>query len=478
MKKTQRLVPAIFLIILTAGCQSINEQIDKGQFDMAKKKINKRIVSGTLDPSRRIELENKKEIMRRIEMDFNKTRKDIIPYIEQYYPDVSNEQIRSWEEEKALEYMFINGKKRYFARAAPNLFRINEEAKARKRKIEGYQKSKLNRFLESYIPPLIGDLKDAEKPTGKEHEMKFTFTLTVDADAAPGGEVIRCWLPFPREGNIRQEDIKFLSANCDNYVLASNDFLQRTLYMQKSATAGEPTVFEIAFSTTTKAQWFDLKNADIKPYDKSTERYQHFTAERTPHLLFTQKIKEISEKIVGDEKDPYRIARKIFKYINDNYPWASAREYSTIENIPEYVIENKHGDCGQVTLLFMVLARYNGIPARWQSGWMLHPGSKNLHDWSEIYFEGIGWVPVDQSFGLVESDDEDVHWFFLGGMDAYRLIVNDDYARTLFPAKNYMRSETNDFQRGEVEWRGGNLYFDQWDYHLEIEYVNPKERKF
>jgi hypothetical protein len=21
-----------------------------------------------------------------------------------------------------------------------------------------------------------------------------------------------------------------------------------------------------------------------------------------------------------------------------------------------------------------------------------------------------------------------------------------------------------DSQRGEVEWRGGNLYFDQWDY--------------
>ena len=24
-----------------------------------------------------------------------------------------------------------------------------------------------------------------------------------------------------------------------------------------------------------------------------------------------------------------------------------------------------------------------------------------------------------------------------------------------------------DLQRGEVEWRGGNLYFDQWDYQFE-----------
>ncbi len=127
-----------------------------------------------------------------------------------------------------------------------------------------------------------------------------------------------------------------------------------------------------------------------------------------------------------------------------------------------------HGDCGIKTILFMTLARYNGIPAKWQSGWMMHPGEINLHDWGEIYFEGIGWVPVDQSFGIVDSENEAVKYFFLGGIDAYHFIVNDDYSKPLFPAKIYPRSETVDFQRGEVEWRGGNLYFDKWDYEMEI----------
>ncbi|MBW6458150.1 MAG: transglutaminase-like domain-containing protein, partial [FCB group bacterium] len=200
------------------------------------------------------------------------------------------------------------------------------------------------------------------------------------------------------------------------------------------------------------------------------ELYIKYTAERDPHLLFTPAVKALSEEIVGDEKDPYQTVKKIFNYINDHYPWASAREYSTIDNIPDYVIEHKHGDCGQVTLLFMALARYNGIPSRWQSGWMLHPGSKNLHDWCEIYFEGVGWVPVDQSFGRRKTENEDINSFYLGGMDAYRLIVNDDYAMPLFPEKHYLRSETNDFQRGEVEWRGGNLYFVEWRYNLDIKY--------
>jgi transglutaminase-like putative cysteine protease len=156
------------------------------------------------------------------------------------------------------------------------------------------------------------------------------------------------------------------------------------------------------------------------------------------------------------------------------FPWASAREYSTIPNIPEYVLANRHGDCGQVALLFITMARAAGIPAKWQSGWMMHPGNKSLHDWAEAYFEGIGWVPVDQSFGRVKSSkgDDDSYFFFTKGMDAYRLIVNDDISQEFFPAKIHHRSETVDFQRGEVEWRGENLYFGRWRYNMDIEYLD------
>ena len=35
----------------------------------------------------------------------------------------------------------------------------------------------------------------------------------------------------------------------------------------------------------------------------------------------------------------------------------------------------------------------------------------------------------------------------------------------LFPAK-----DVSLFQRGEVEWDGGNLYFDQWNYEMKIRY--------
>lgn len=137
------------------------------------------------------------------------------------------------------------------------------------------------------------------------------------------------------------------------------------------------------------------------------------------------------------------------------------------------MIENGHGDCGQVALLFITLARYNGIPAKWQSGFMMHPNGLNLHDWAEVYFEGIGWVPVDQSFGRRDLNmGDDITYFYANGIDAYRWIVNNDYSCPLFPEKTYLRSETVDFQRGELEWRGGNIYFNQWSWDFDVEYID------
>ncbi len=95
-------------------------------------------------------------------------------------------------------------------------------------------------------------------------------------------------------------------------------------------------------------------------------------------------------------------------------------------------------------------------------------------DWAEIYLEGIGWVPVDQSFGPtgIKEENEEAYYFFTRGLDQYRLIVNQDISRPFYPAKIHPRSETVDFQRGEVEWRGENLYFGRWNYKMDIEYMD------
>ncbi len=410
------------------------------------------------------------EKMNRTRIDFSKNRDQVIDYIRKYIPDVSDEQMLQWEKEKSLECMTIDGKKMYFYNAAPNLFRINKEAAAIKIAKDGITEDGKDRVNLTHVPLVVSAVKAKKENIVLPVKMHVKYSLTVQPNAVPEGEMIRCWLPYPRTDQPRQTDLKLFNTSEDKYVIAPVKYNHSTIYMEKKQEKDKATTFSVEYQYTSSAEWHQLKPEDILPYKKNTSLYKKYTSEREKHILFTPRIKELATQIVGNEQNPLLKVKKIYEWIN-HIPWASAREYSTLDNIPEYVLDNKHGDCGQVSLLFITLVRYCGIPAKFQSGFMMHPGGKNMHDWAQVYFEGIGWVPVDQSFGLFPSDNQDEKYFFITGIDSYRMIVNDDYSCSLFPAKKYPRSETVDFQRGEVEWRKGNLYFDKWKWNMEIEYL-------
>ena len=459
--------------------QQIEAAISNGLFSKAEGLIKEYVSSRALPYKEQQKWLFQIEKMNRIRMDFMATDSSVLGFIQNYYEDtISKQQIRIWEEGKALEYKIIDGKKRYFNNAARNLFRISLTAGKQWEKVHGKKADSLERFLTHYLPQVVKTAQTSRSALVDPQTMRVTFTLTVQPNAVPAGELVRVWMPFPRSDVRRQGDVHLISLSQPNYVVSpdfhpQNSSAHKSIYMEKRAIMDQPTVFSYTFSYTSYAEWFDFNSTDIKLYNTQSDIYQDFTREQAPHILFSERIKERTREVVGNEQNPYLKVRKIYDWIDRNFPWASAREYSTIDNIPEYVLDNNHGDCGQVSLLFITMARCAGIPAKWQSGWMMHPGNKNLHDWAEVYFEGIGWVPVDQSFGRQKwSQQPNVYWYYTKGIDAYRLIVNQDIGRDLYPVKVHPRSETVDFQRGEVEWRGGNLYYDRWRYNMSIEYLD------
>ncbi len=448
----------------------VKNQIESGNFNKANVIIQKMLKDKNISETEKLNLSFEIERMDRIKSDFWKTEDDILKYLRKYYPNIKSKDLVKWEKNNQLEHKIIDGKKLYFDRSNSNLFLINQEAKKVKEKVDGVSVDGLNTFLEKYIPKVVDKYYKQNTNLTDPVKIILNYTLSVKPNVVPAGEVIRCWMPYPRETNRRQQNIKLISVNNSEYIVSDKEKKQRTIYLEKTAEKDKETVFNYEIEYSASAEFNKIIPQDVKLYNTNSELYKEFSAERPPHIVFTEKIKKISKEIVGDEKNPYLIAKKIFTWIDKNIPWAGAREYSTIYNISDYCLTNGHGDCGIQTLLFMTLCRYNGIPTKWQSGWMLHPDNVNLHDWGEVYFEGYGWLPVDQSFGMKNSTNEDVQYFYLGGMDSYRLIVNDDFSQPLYPAKIYPRSETIDFQRGEVEWRGGNLYFDKWNYDMQVKY--------
>lgn len=423
------------------------------------------------------------DLHHRLLVDFNKSREEVKAYIRRYIPDVTDEQLDAWEQKRALECMTIDGKKRYFHNAAPNLFRIDKACRLIKEAKDGAYHDGYEDVDKENIPAIMREAGEATGWIAQPKRMRVTYTLSVNADAVPAGEKVRCWLPFPRRDVNRQRDVRLICSTMPAHISPPTD-PHSALYMEQAARKGLPTVFQETFEYTISGEYRGLKATDVRPYDQNSEVYKRFTGEDGRHIVFTPRLHQLADSLTRGVENPYLKARYIFTYIAENYPWASAREYSTIENIPSYVVKNRHGDCGQVTLLFMTLCRLSGIPTHWQSGFMMHPGHDNLHDWCEIYFEGVGWVPVDQSFGFPSyAKNETERYFFLDGIDSWRMIVNNDYGQSFFPSgkdaegktingqKKYPRSETVDFQRGEVEWSGGNLYFDQWSWNIAIDYL-------
>jgi len=266
---------------------------------------------------------------------------------------------------------------------------------------------------------------------------------------------------------LRQKNIKLESSN--RPVTFSEGSKHHTVYMEAVAEKGKPTHFEYTFSYDVAERHIaqDDLLAMLEPYDKNTAEYKEFTGNYPPHIVITDDTRALAREIVEDETNPVLQASKIFDWISLRYPWAGAREYSTIKNMPEYVMANGHGDCGQVALMYITLVRSLGIPARWESGWMIHPDEVNWHDWAETYFEGIGWVPTDQSFGR-SAVGTPMNNYYTTGIDVYRMASNETIGDKLSPEKKYIRSETVDFQPGEVEWRKGNLYYDTWKSHLVV----------
>ncbi len=448
------------------------------------------------------------DLQYRLGVDFTLSREQVKEAIQEYIPEVTDEQIDSWTASGKLEAMEINGEQRWYRRTPGNLFRVDPECKAAKdaqtvstsEKVDvcGNRLSKTDAIQYGNLKSIITGARESGNPIQAGNPIHVKYTLKVKADAVPAGETVKCWLPYPRTDVPRQQDVKFIGASEEKYIFSDPECQHSTLYMEKTAVAGEPTVFTEEFEYTPYGEWYDLPamRDQILPYDTSSELYKHYTAEREKHIVFSDRLRKLAAELTEGLENPYDKAWAIFTWINDNFPWAGAREYSTLENIPEYVLDNGHGDCGQVTLLLVTLCRIEGIPARFQSGFLMRPWGDGMHDWGEIYFEGIGWVPADMSFGIPEyicrqiplqtapgtvipgpyapnmmEFNAEMERFYLGGIDSYRWVVNNDYGCELSPKKSYPRSETVDFQRGEVEWKGGNLYYPEWSWNIDLEFI-------
>lgn len=468
-----RLTLLLLLLIVQAGCvrkpavENVTQMVTDGHWQQARAAIADALAQSNLNFQARQALLFQQDRMARMRLDFDKTREEALAQARQIAPNITDQQFAAWEKAGAVEFMDIDGARWYYDGAGKNLFRDNPDAAALIDKAHPLDKP-LYRLND--IKSVIADY---DRTGGKLHlplAWRATYSLTVKPDIVPAGEIIRAWLPIPHSAD-RQQDIHIVSTDPPRFIESDTNAGLASVYLEKPSLGRQPTEFKVTFDVTTEALYEPIAADRVTAANASDPALAPFLGEEPPEIVFSDQIKNLSRQIVGDETNPYLKARRIFDWVYHHISWTTAREYSTIPCLPAYALAVGHGDCGIKTMTFMTLCRYNGIPARWESGWTMET-EKDMHDWCEIYLAPYGWVPADVTYGVVGSNDERVKWFYLGGIDGLRFFVNTDYGQPLYPAKTFFRSEIVDFQRGEAEWRGGNLYFNQWRWGFNVDQFN------
>ncbi len=453
----------------TPSVQRAIELVDAGHFVEAESSIAARLKSTAVPADERTALEFERERMRRILLDFTLPQADVKTKVRERIPDLTEQEFAAWDQAGLFEKRVIDGRTLYFQRSPSNLFRLSPAAVARHRGPLGPFDGPMETPNEHHRA-VVKAVREEQRRSVLPRRVRVTQSISVQADAVPAGETVHAWIPYPRAIKGQQEVIRYIESVPKEHTIAPEPTMQRTVYFARPAEAGKRTDFSVTYELTIFAQHTPIDPDKVFAANLTPELLEH-VRERPPHIVFTDAIRRFSRDAVGDEKNPYHVAQKLFAAV-DRIPWAGALEYSTITNISDYALHAGHADCGQQTLLLMTLLRLNGIPARWQSGMVFSNGEyDNLHDWGMLYLAPYGWVPMDVTTGRMRAGDPAIDNFYLGSLDAYRIAFNDDYSQPLFPAKQHFRSETVDSQRGEVEWRGGNLYFDRWKYRFEARVV-------
>lgn len=417
------------------------------------------------------------EIIRRTRFEYSLDAEELLAKVRKSVPDATAKEVEQWARDSQARYRLIDGQKFFFRREPQNIFLFSKAAQKRRAKAGNAPtdpKWKLTDHLKAIV--------DEAEQTGRvevqpvHHKVAYTLTIKSNTPGVKAGSLARVWLPYPQEYR-QQHDVKIINASPGPKMIAPNavdgnpvsQAAQRTVYFeQEISDPARPMEFKLTFEYTSFAYYPRLEATKVEPLPPDWNGAS--LGERPPHLVFTPEIRKQVAGIIGKETNALVKARRLFRWVSANVPWNAEDEYCIIPSLAIKGFTARRGDCGVQNSVFVTMCRIAGIPARWQSGYETKPGNNwGMHDWAEIYIAPWGWLPADASYGVKKSEDPRIADFYCGHQDSYRLIVNLDWGRELFPPKPSLRSEPADFQRGEVEVDGRNLYFDQWDTKMEVE---------
>ena len=118
-----------------------------------------------------------------------------------------------------------------------------------------------------------------------------------------------------------------------------------------------------------------------------------------------QKVHDDAASMTRDAQTPYDKATAIMRHLQKYYRYTLTPQKppDNLDFVTYFLYVSKEGHCTYYASAMTVLCRMAGLPARYVEGFLATPAAdglayvtgKQAHAWTEVYFEGFGWVPFD-----------------------------------------------------------------------------------
>lgn len=465
---------------------------EHGDLELAARMIDRRVQKNIPDALRqRLLLE--KEILSLLPERYPYSWEEALREAKSVFRGFRDEELETYLEEGALEWIYLNGERRVKNDFIANLIKTREELAGRlfdDRRLDG--KRSFFRVLDEAVARM------KKQQTVRCH-FRIRSTVTVNEASERPGKRIQVQLPVPVEYS-QVRDFRLLHCEPENAVLAPGQYPQRTVCLESVYRTGQK--FSIEYTFETEMKYWDWKKAmeerraaeeaetgkngetaeeaeAVKNREAAKEQEtgkgrenaadggqqeagggaSGFLGEQLPHIRFTPYLKALTGEVTGDEKDPLKKAKRIYDFITTRVMYSYVRSYFTIPQQVTFAGTSLKGDCGLQALLFITMCRIAGVPARWQSGLYANPLEIGCHDWAQFYAEPYGWLYVDCSFGgaAYRAGDMERWDFFFGNLEPYRLPAASEYQHEFYCPKKYRRADPYDNQMGEAEYEDEQL---------------------
>ncbi|MBO0910732.1 MAG: transglutaminase domain-containing protein [Acidobacteria bacterium] len=257
-------------------------------------------------------------------------------------------------------------------------------------------------------------------PAQAARQVTFHYRFTVND--VPSGERVRIWFPVARSDD--WQEVRIASARGDLPLKKTREarFGNEMYFAEASKSKGGNLDFEVDYQ---------VRRHERLTLGLTRPRLQDAVLDKKELRLFlgpdklvpvAGKPAELGAQVAAGGNSGLAKARAIYDYVIDNIQYDPSGE-APGRGDALYAADRKRGGSADLHSLFIAMARSQGIPARFETGFLLPreagAGPIPSYDcWAEFFNPQNGWMPVDISEAAKHPEKKD---YFFGAQDPDRI---------------------------------------------------------